>query len=348
MKSKMMLLIILCLSSALALGLPAVQQRGQRGEGPLPQTPAAQEKLPRNVTITEIPGVIAAGAKWEQVWQGADNGDGLVGTPDGGVLFAQEQPSIVRKLDQNGMDSAFVRDTHGAGSIGMDSQGRIIAVQRTCTDPGRAPLPCNEPTKVAIIYPEKDRKVLTDNFQGKPYGRLSDIVVARNGTVYFTGSTGYSVTPSGQVMSLGDDIRANGIQLSPDEKTVYVTNGGVVVALDIQPNGTVTNRRDFAKLPKGSADGLAVDGAGRLYAATNADGVQVFSPEGKYLGTIPTPRNAITLAFSGPGKKTLYIVGGGALHPNGTEFLLAPGLRNNAKTIYKISMLAEGNKSRAK
>ena len=58
---------------------------GQRG---------AQEQFPRDVTVTEIPRVIAAGAKWQQVWQGLDNADGI-------VIFAQEQPSTVRKLDKN-------------------------------------------------------------------------------------------------------------------------------------------------------------------------------------------------------------------------------------------------------
>ena len=111
----------------------------------------AQERLPREVKISDIAGVIAAGAQWQQVWQGSDNADGIVGTPDGGLLFAQEQSSTIRKLDQNGKDSVYVRDTHGAGAVAIDSQGRILAVQRTCTDPGRGNAPCSEPTAVAII-----------------------------------------------------------------------------------------------------------------------------------------------------------------------------------------------------
>ena len=66
------------------------------------------------------------------------------------------------------------------------------------------------------------------------------------------------------------------------------------------------------------------------------------------LGVIPTPRSGISLAFSGPDKKTLYIVGSGALGPDGKEFRTADGVRNNAKSIYKISVLAQGFKGRAK
>ena len=77
-------------------------------------------------------------------------------------------------------------------------------------------------------------------------------------------------------------------------------------------------------------------------------GVQVFGPEGRYLGLIPTPRSVISVAFSGPDKKTLYVVGSGALDPDGTEHSEPIGRRNNAKSIFKIPMLAEGFKGRAK
>jgi len=57
-------------------------------------------------------------------------------------------------------------------------------------------------------------------------------------------------------------------------------------------------------------------------------GVQVFSPEGKHLGTIPIPLPPQAIAFAGPEKKTLYVVGRGA--------------------VYKIAMLAQGYLGRAK
>jgi gluconolactonase len=307
----------------------------------------AQERLPREVKVSEIVGVIAAGAQWQQVWQGSDNADGIVGTLDGGLLFAQEQPSTIRKLDQNGKDSVYVSATHGAGAVAIDSQGRILAVQRTCTDPGRGNAPCSEPTAVAIIYPEREAKVLANSFQGQPLGRLNDLVVDKKGTVYFTVGAAYYLKPGGIVTSLGDNIRSNGIMLSPDEKTLYVTNGGVILAFDIQSDGTVNNRRDYAKVEGGNGDGMAVDADGRLYVTT-APGVQVFGSDGKYLGTIPTPRNPISVAFSGPEKKTLYVVGSGALGPDGEEFTTPQGVRNNAKTIYKISMVAQGYRGRPK
>ena len=324
--------IAACLLLSLATSVAA--QRGGAGQGV------------REVTVTALPGVVAAGATWSTAWQGTDNADGLVGTPDGGLLFAQEQPRQISKLDAMDRASVFLADTHGVGSIGIDPKGRVIAVERTCTDPGGHPESCNEPTAVSVLTPT--RVVLADRFEGKPLGRLNDLVVDAKGGVYFTVGGAYYVGPSGTIKSLGEDLRTNGVMLSRDERIVYVTNGNVVVAFDILPDGSVTKRRNFATLEAGgNGDGMAIDGEGRLYV-TSAPGVQVFSSEGRYLGLIPTPRSAISVAFSGSGKRTLYIVGSGALGPDGQEFTTPDGVRNNAKTIYRLPMIAAGFSGRPK
>lgn len=300
----------------------------------------------RDVTITAIPGVVDANSRWLLAWQGTDNADGIVGTDDGGLLFAQEQPNRISKLDANDKVSVVIEDTNGTGAIAIDSTGRVLAVQRTCTDPGRQPAQCTEPTRVAVLSPE--RTVLADSFNGKPLGRLNDLVADNKGGVYFTVGGAYYVNAAGRVTSLGDNIRANGIMLSPDERVLYVTNGGSILAFDVAADGGVSNRRDFAKLEGGgNGDGMAIDAAGRLYV-TSPPGVQVFDRDGKYLGLIPTPRNAISVAFAGRDKKMLYIVGSGALGADGKEFTTPEGVRNNAKTIYKLPMRADGFKGRAK
>jgi gluconolactonase len=303
----------------------------------------------REVTVTEIPGVVAAGAVWKLVWQGTDNADGIVGSKDGGLLFAQEQPNRIGKLDKNDKLSVYLEDTHGTGALTVDSKGRILAVERTCTDPGKDPQNCREPTAVAELPPP--RKTLIDNIDGKSLGRLNDLIADKKGGVYFNGAALFYLNSAGKVSTIGENIRTNGITLSPDEKKLYVTNGGEIVVFDVQPDGTVRNQRVFGKLEAGTTggagDGMTIDAAGRIYVTTGP-GVQVLSPEGKYLGVIPTPRGVISVAFSGPGKKTLYVVGGGALGPDGKEIATSPGVRNNAKSIFKITMIAEGFKGRVK
>jgi gluconolactonase len=325
----------LLLASALCFTPLIAQQRN------FPQPPPARE-----VTVTAIPGIIAAGAKWTLAFQSNQNSDGIVGSPDGGLLFAQEQSSHINKLDKNDKFSTFLTNGHGPGAVAIGPKNRIIAVERTCTDPGQKPEECKEPTAISALTPT--RKVLADNFEGKGLGRINDLVADKKGGVYFTSRSAYYVSPAGKVINFGDDLRANGIMLSRDEKTLYVTNGPTITAFDVQPDGSVKNEREFGKLEGGgNGDGLSIDSEGRLYVCT-APGVQVLSPEGKYLGLIPTPRNAISLAFSGPGKKTLYVVGNGALGPDGKEITTPPGVRNTAMTIYKIPMLSQGFKGRAK
>src|SRR2546426_6071772 len=121
MKFKVALTIAFCFGA-----IAAAQQPNT-----FPQPTAAKE-----VMVTAIPGVIAAGAKWKLVWQGPDNADGIIGTKDGGLLFAQEQPSTVGMLDPSdkfsilsGRPMAQVpwRTTTRAASLGRKERVRIRA-----------------------------------------------------------------------------------------------------------------------------------------------------------------------------------------------------------------------------
>jgi gluconolactonase len=315
--------------------------------GPAP----AQQLLPgeREAIVTAIPGVIAVGAKWELIWADFKTADGIVPTADGGVMFAQEQSDTVIKLDVNDKEFIYLTDTKGAGSLSLDAQGRLYAVQRTCTDSAKPFYQsCKELTMVSMLAPE--RKMLANSFRdGRPFGRLNDVISDGKGGAYFTVGGAYYVSPTGAVSTVEDqNIRSNGIMLSPDGKALYVTNNDVVLAFDVLPDGSTRNRRNFGALNgDNGGDGMAVDATARLYVTGNL-GVHVLSPEGKYLGLIPTPRRPITLAFSGPDKKTLYVPQMGAIGPDGKPWATPEGIRNTAMTIYRISMLAEGYKGRPK
>src|SRR5688572_480166 len=186
------------------LSIPAVAP----GQAPAPQGQplGGPAGALREVTVTAIPGVIAAGASWTLAWQGTDNADGIVGTEDGGLLFAQEQPNRISKLDSNDKVSVFVQNTRGAGSVSLDARGRLVAAQRTCTDPGRRD-PCPEPPAIGVIYPEGERRILAERFQDQSIGRPNDLVASRQGTIYFTSGGAFSINPSGTVTRIGRDLR---------------------------------------------------------------------------------------------------------------------------------------------
>jgi gluconolactonase len=248
------------------------------------------------------------------------------------------------RIDKDNNVSVFLDNPNLANGLAFDPKGRLVAVM---TAPRK--------TGIAVIYPKGSEAVLTDNVDGKPFGRPNDLVADRKGGIYFTdpgpnaqqiaaglvavSPSVYYLPPGGKPVKIAEGIeRPNGIQLSPDERTLYVNNtqGEYLLAFDIQPDGSVRNRRNFGKYNgvtkneagvASGADGLAVDSAGRVYTATTI-GVQVFDPKGQHLGTIPLSRAPQNLAFAGPDRKTLYVVGRGVAFKVQTQ---AQGIKERAK-----------------
>lgn len=284
--------------------------------------------------MIEIPGVIAAGQKWKHVWQQmGDNGDGIVGSPDGGLLIAQNDSSDVLKLDHQGKPSIVYTDTNTGGSLSMNSRGTLFVVER-----GFHP-------SISELAPT--RKILADRYRGDPLDCsgvvLNDLMADSKGGVYFTMGGVFYASPSGQITRYDKSPLSapNGIILSANEKTLYVSNLQQLMAFDVRPDGSLTNERQFARLEgEGNTDGSTIDSQGRIYVTTDP-GVQVIAPDGKNLGLIPTPRTVISVAFSGPDKKSLYILAQGAKDARGTEV-------DNAAQVYTIPMIAQGFKNRAK
>lgn len=336
MKSTFISAVALC-CAVLAFGqvpTAARQRGGQQGAAPAPLTAT---------TAPNIPGVVVGGTIVTPIRDGFQGTEGPITLPDGSVIFTETNASRITKIDQGDNITLFMDNTNGANSLAFDARGRLIAVQTTAGN-----------MKVGVIYPRGSEEVFTDNFEGKPYLRPNDLVVTRTGGVYFSdmgggrGSEGaaplpnsvYYIPTGGGVMRVVENVeRPNGIQLSRDERTLYLNNSGgeYLLAFDIQGDGRLTNRRNFAKYegvaPAGQAavnsqaDGLAIDSDGRVYVAM-PDGVQVFSPQGRHLGTIPTSRRVQNLAFAGADKKTLYMVGAGA--------------------VFKVQLTAAGFQGRAK
>lgn len=316
-----------------------------------PATGAAAQLLAgeREAVVTAIPGVIAAGEEWQLIWADFVTADGIVGTPDGGLLFAQEQTDRIIRLDRDHNEFTFIEDTNGAGAVSLDADGRLYAVLRTCTEPLNAGLAgCNELTMVAMLSPQ--RRVLTRTFpDGSSLGRVNDVIADGRGGAFFTSGGAWHVSESGVVTTVADqEIRSNGIMLSRDGRTLYVTNNTEVLAFDVNDDGTTRNRRVFGSLDgDDGGDGMAIDAEGRLYV-TAAAGVHVLSAAGQHLGLIPTPRRPITLAFSGPDKQMLYVPQMGAVGPDGQVWETPEGIRNTAMTIYRIPTLAQGFQGRPK
>jgi sugar lactone lactonase YvrE len=301
------------------------------GRGPAGARGAPPPQGIREYTVTEIPGVISAGRKWTFVWQQrGNNGDGIVGTDDGGVLLAQNDSSKVVKLDKNGNASVAYSDTHTGGALSMNAKGQLFIVERGLR------------MKVEQVAPR--RRVLADSYQGEPLdcvgSVINDLTADSRGGVYFTMGGLFYADPKGVVTRYGENLFTNGVILSKDDQTLYVTNGTTLAAFDVQRDGSLINQREFAKFTAGGGDGATIDSQGRLYVTTGA-GVEVIGPDGKHLGVIPTPRAVISCAFGGKDKKTLFVLARGAQDADGSEV-------SNAAQVWSIQTIAQGYKGRAK
>jgi sugar lactone lactonase YvrE len=303
----------------------------------------------REAPVTAIAGVVGADAQWTLVWADFVTADGIVGTTDGGVLFAQEQTDKIIKLNQDGSQHTVFENMNAPGSVAIDTSGRTFTVQRTCTEPFNAELAgCNELTRVVQIAPEF--RVLASSFaDGRPLGRLNDLIADGLGGAFFTSGGLYHASKDGVVSVVAEeDLVTNGLMLSRDAGTLYVTNRDRIVAFDVAADASTSNRRDFVIFEGETfTDGIALDAEGRLYV-TAGQGIHVVGEAGDFLGTIPTPRAAITAAFSGPDKKMLYVPMMGAVGPDGKAWATPEGIRNTAMTIYTLPMLTSGFGGRPK
>lgn len=295
-----------------------------------------------------INGVVAAGTPIELIKEGFSGTEGPIALPDGNFAFTETQANRITRIAPDGSISTLLENSNGSNGLAINPEGEVYAVQ------------VKEP-QVGIVYPAHSARVLAARYEGAPFGRPNDIVLDRKGGVYFTDSgvnppapgtapapqpaekpakpAVYHISNEGALTRLAADIeRPNGIQLSPDEKILYVANtfGEYVLAYDILGDGKVGPRRNFAKLEgfrktetgaTSGADGLAVDAEGRVYVASTA-GIQVFSNKGEALGVIALPKAPQNIAFAGPGKKTLYAVGRGAAYRIAT---LTQGFTGRAK-----------------
>jgi gluconolactonase len=300
-----------------------------------PATPQAAPPTLHDYTVTAIPGVIAAGQQWKQLW--SEGGllpntltffiaDGIIASDDGGILIAQSEKSDVIKLTADGKASVAYRDTNTGGALSRSKTGVLFIAQRELNP--------------AIWELAPKHKLLADHFQGDPLDclgvGLNDLMADSKGGVYFTMGGLYYADPHGTITKYGENLRTNGIILSADEKILYVTNGAALVAFDVQPDGALTNQRQLVTLPDGPGDGSTIDKDGRIYVTGGSAGVRVVAPDGTYLGTIATPLGVQSVTFGGPGKKTLFAL------------MSVPSGGHTGAQVIAIPMLAQGYQRRAK
>jgi gluconolactonase len=270
---------------------------------------------------------------------------------EGNVYFTEIINQRIMKLGADGMLSTYREKSNAANGLLLDPQGRLIACEG-----GRFERPgvkvSGTPRVTRTDIKTGKVEVIAANYQGKPFTAPNDVTIDGKGRLYFTDLAGvavYRIDTSGAIARLlaaPDVQRPNGIQVSPDDRTLYLieanqAQGGarLIRAYDLQPDGTVRNMRVHYNFSPGrSADGMSIDTEGNLYASAGMNqlrgssetldtktGVYVISPAGKLLKFIPIAEDFITNnAFGGPDMKTLYVTAGKTLYKVRTEIAGLP------------------------
>jgi gluconolactonase len=262
---------------------------------------------------------IATGMRWCEgpVWFG-----------DGRFLLWSDIPNnaMMRWDEATGTVGPFRSPSGYANGNTRDRQGRLV----TCEHGGRR-----------VTRTEYDGTVTTliDRFEGKRLNSPNDVVVASDGSIWFTdppfGISGnyegfraepelpqnlYRLDPaSGEAIVVEGTLRGpNGLCFSPDESVLYVVESRAVpnrliLAYDVVENGKrLANKRTLIDCGPGTSDGLRCDVDGNLWCgwgmgSDDLDGVMVFSPQGKPIGRIRLPERCANLCFGGPMRNRLFM-----------------------------------------
>jgi gluconolactonase len=264
-----------------------------------------------------LPGTVALGATLQKLAGEFRFTEGPTADAEGNVFFTDQPNDRIMKWSVDGKLSTFMQPSGRANGMHFDARGNLIV----CADETNALWSVSRDGAVTAI---------TNTYDGKLLNGPNDLWIRPDGGMYFTdpyyqrswwthrtrpqdGEHVYFVGPDRKVSRVATDfVRPNGITGTPDGKTLFVSDMGTrkTYAFDIQPDGTLTQRRLFCEM---GSDGMTLDAEGNLYLTGR--GVLVFDKDGKAAGQIPVPeRWTANVSFGGKDHQTLFITASEGLY----------------------------------
>lgn len=286
---------------------------------------------------TGLDSLIASTAKVETIADGVTWAEGPVWIRDGGYLLLSDPPEnrmfrwsakdglnvFMKPSGFAGTDTSMFREAGSNGLIPGDKPGTILMADSGSRGIARLDLATKKKTFLATQY------------DGKQFNSPNDLVLARDGSIWFTDppyglkdldkspakqlafNGVYRRLPNGRVRLIDRTLTfPNGIGLSPDQRTLYVSvsdpDRAKIYAYSLDATGKVLKRRVFADMTPlvkqglpGLPDGMKIDAYGNLFAS-GPGGIHVISPKGIELGLIKTDVTSENCAFGEDGQ-TLFI-----------------------------------------
>ena len=261
--------------------------------------------------------VLGEGCRWLE---------GPVWFADHRCLYVSDLPNdrVMRWTEEGGLAIAW-RPAGFANGHARDADGRLL----TCHHEWRS---------VTRREWDGSTTVLADRLNGRRLNAPNDIACRSDGTIWFTDplyglQTDYEggkqaserpaalmrIDPDGSLHVAAEDyVGPNGVALSHDERSLWVTETGAQFAADpiqcirrhaIAADGALSGGESFAHVSPGEADGIALDRDGRLWSSAG-DGVHVFDPDGTLIGRVEVGSTVSNLCFGDRHRSRLFLCAG--------------------------------------
>src|SRR5437773_7271497 len=271
--------------------------------------------------------LVDAQAQVEKLATGFTFTEGPIWNKEGRFLLFSDMPADIRRRwsEADGV-SEMANPSNKGNGMTYDAEGRQLVCEHVTS---------------SLVRMDPDgrggnREVLASHYEGKELNSPNDVIVANDGSIYFS-DPWYGRMPvfgierereldfqgvyriaaeGGDPQLLVDDFeQSNGLCFSPDESLLYVndTPRAHIRVFDVGSDGTISNGRTFAEsigtgsLEKGDlVDGMKCDEGGAIWV-TGPEGVWVFSPGGEHLGWVEIPESVGNLHWGGPAWKWMFV-----------------------------------------
>jgi gluconolactonase len=275
--------------------------------------------------------LLAPNASLERLYTGTVWGEGPVWLPEARALRWSDIPNdrILQYHADDGRTVVYREDVEFTNGRTLDLDGAVVQ--------------CSHGRRAVEREAGGQVTVLVDRWQGRRLNSPNDVVVASDGSIWFTDPPyGIISDHEGRIAEaeyggcwvfrfderhaelapvVTDMVHPNGLAFAPDERILYVSDTGWtqdasgprhIRAYDVV-DGACVNGRVFAEVDEGWPDGFRVDEAGRVWSSSG-DGVRVFAPDGELVAHIPVPERIGNLCFGGPDGRDLYIAATSSLY----------------------------------
>lgn len=262
---------------------------------------------------------IGGDARLERIYSDCRWAEGPVYFPAGRYFAWSDIPNdrMLRWDETTGVVGVFRAPAGYTNGHTVDLEGRLVS----CEHGAR---------RVTRTEHDGSVTVLVDRWDGKRFNSPNDVVVRRDGTIWFTDPIyginsdyeGFQATPEidgchvfrfdpadGSCTQVTDDFqRPNGLAFSLDHNRLYIVDSMAkhLREFDVAADGSLSGGQLFAECTAGTFDGIRLDNRGRIWASA-ANGVHCYDPDGTLIGKILVPEVVSNLVFGGLKRNILFI-----------------------------------------